>query len=61
MVALYADGGLAFPVAVAAGLAFVGALGLLMEQALFRPLRDNPLGGLVGLDRVSSDPAICLR
>jgi branched-chain amino acid transport system permease protein len=47
IVALYADGGQSFLVAVGAGLVFVGALGLLMEQALFRPLRDNPLGGLV--------------
>jgi branched-chain amino acid transport system permease protein len=47
VVALYADGGQSFLVAVGAGLVFVGALGLLMEQALFRPLRDNPLGGLV--------------
>ncbi len=47
VVALYADGGAPFLVAVAAGLAFVGCLGLVMERALFRPLRDNPLGGLV--------------
>ena len=47
IVALYAD--LAFPffAAVAIGLVFVGAVGLAMERALFRPLRDNPLGGLV--------------
>lgn len=47
VVALYADLSVPFLFAVAAGLIFVGALGLLMEQALFRPLRDNPLGGLV--------------
>jgi len=47
VVALYAGAGLPFLVAVAAGLLFVGMLGLLMEQALFRPLRENPLGGLV--------------
>ncbi|MBY8974602.1 branched-chain amino acid ABC transporter permease [Rhodobacteraceae bacterium NNCM2] len=47
VVALYADQGLPFLVAVAAGLGFAGLLGLLMEQTLFRPLRDNPLGGLV--------------
>lgn len=47
VVALYADRHLPFPVAVAAGLLFVGLLGLVMERALFRPLRDNPLGGLV--------------
>ena len=43
----YADGGLPFLVAVAAGLVFVGLLGIVMERALFRPLRDNPLGGLI--------------
>jgi branched-chain amino acid transport system permease protein len=47
VVALYADQALPFFVAVAAGLVFVGLLGLLMEFALFRPLRDNPLGGLI--------------
>ncbi|MDH3669311.1 MAG: branched-chain amino acid ABC transporter permease [Paracoccaceae bacterium] len=47
VVALYADLGFPFLVAIAAGLVFVGMLGLAMERALFRPLRDNPLGGLV--------------
>ncbi len=47
VVALYADLGLPFFVAVAIGLVFVGLLGLLMEYGLFRPLRDNPLGGLI--------------
>ncbi|HSD92640.1 MAG TPA: branched-chain amino acid ABC transporter permease [Methyloceanibacter sp.] len=47
VVALYAGFGVPFFVAVAAGLVFVGLLGLLMEFALFRPLRDNPLGGLI--------------
>jgi len=47
VVALYSFFGLPFLVAVAAGLVFVGALGLVMEYALFRPLRDNPLGGLI--------------
>ena len=47
VVALYSFFGLPFFVAVAAGLVFVGALGLVMEYALFRPLRDNPLGGLI--------------
>lgn len=47
VVALYADRQLPFLVAVAAGLLFVGLLGLVMERTLFRPLRDNPLGGLV--------------
>lgn len=47
VVALYADLQVPFLFAVAAGLAFVGMIGLAMERALFRPLRDNPLGGLV--------------
>lgn len=47
VVALYADIGIPFLLAVTLGLVFVGFLGLVMEQALFRPLRDNPLGGLV--------------
>ena len=47
VVALYADLQVPFLLAVAAGLAFVGMVGLAMERALFRPLRDNPLGGLV--------------
>lgn len=47
IVALYAGLNVPFFLAVAAGLLFVGCLGLLMERALFRPLKDNPLGGLV--------------
>lgn len=47
IVALYADLNIPFLLAVAAGLVFVGLLGLGMERALFRPLKDNPLGGLV--------------
>ena len=47
VVALYAGLGMPFFVAVAIGLIFVGLLGLLMEYGLFRPLRDNPLGGLI--------------
>ncbi|MEX0305413.1 MAG: branched-chain amino acid ABC transporter permease [Leisingera sp.] len=47
IVALYAGLNVPFFLAVAAGLLFVGCLGLLMEKALFRPLKDNPLGGLV--------------
>ncbi len=47
VVALYSMFNLPFFVAVAAGLVFVGVLGLIMEFALFRPLRDNPLGGLI--------------
>lgn len=47
VVALYSQLGVPFFAAVAAGLLFVGALGLVMESGLFRPLRDNPLGGLI--------------
>lgn len=47
IVLLYSDFQVPFFLAVAAGLIFVGFLGLVMERALFRPLRDNPLGGLV--------------
>ena len=47
IVALYAGLGIPFFAAVAAGLVFVGLLGLVMEYGLFRPLRDNPLGGLI--------------
>ena len=36
-----------FLVAVMAGLFFVGLLGLVMEQAIFRPLRETPLAGLI--------------
>ncbi|WP_136661057.1 branched-chain amino acid ABC transporter permease [Nitratireductor sp. XY-223] len=47
VVALYSHLNFPFLIAVAAGLAFVGLLGILMEYSLFRPLRDNPLGGLI--------------
>lgn len=47
VVLLYTDFQLPFIAAVGAGLAFAGCLGLAMERAMFRPLRDNPLGGLV--------------
>ncbi len=47
VVYVYAENQLPFFLAVAAGLVFVALLGLLMERALFRPLRDNPLGGLI--------------
>jgi len=47
VVYVYAEHQLPFFLAVAAGMVFVGLLGLLMERALFRPLRDNPLGGLI--------------
>ena len=47
IVTLYAGMNMPFLVAVAVGLAFVGCLGLVMEWGMFRPLRDNPLGGLI--------------
>ena len=47
IVAVYADWNLPYLVAVAVGMTFVGIVGLGMERAFFRPLRDNPLGGLV--------------
>lgn len=47
VVFFYADQSMPFLVAVFAGLVFVGLLGLLMERGLFRPLRTNPLGGLI--------------
>ncbi|WP_282608662.1 branched-chain amino acid ABC transporter permease [Pelagibius sp. Alg239-R121] len=47
VVALYADAGFPFFLAAAVGLIFVGIVGIGMERTLFRPLRDNPLGGLV--------------
>jgi branched-chain amino acid transport system permease protein len=43
----YADHHLPFWLAVATGLIFVGLLGIAMEHALFRPMRQNPLGGLI--------------
>jgi branched-chain amino acid transport system permease protein len=47
VVYVYADHHLPFPLAVAAGMIFVGVLGIAMDQALFRPMRSNPLGGLI--------------
>jgi branched-chain amino acid transport system permease protein len=43
----YADNSMPFLLAVCLGLVFVGVLGLAMERGLFRPLRSNPLGGLI--------------
>ncbi len=43
----YGGQGMPFLLAVAIGLMFVGMLGLVSERLLFRPLRDNPLGGLI--------------
>ncbi len=47
IVFFYAWLGLPFIVAVGLGMFFAGCLGVLMELALFRPLRTNPLGGLI--------------
>jgi branched-chain amino acid transport system permease protein len=47
VVALYSRMNVPFVLVAALGLIFVGCIGLLMERALFRPLRGNPLGGLV--------------
>jgi branched-chain amino acid transport system permease protein len=44
---LYRDHQLPYPLVAAIGLVFVGAVGVLMERSMFRPLRSNPLGGLV--------------
>ena len=46
VVAVYADAQFPFYVAVAVGLIFVGLVGIGMVRGLFRPMRDNPLGGL---------------
>ncbi len=47
VVALYADFQVPYVLVAALGLVFVGCVGVAMEWAMFRRLRDNPLGGLV--------------
>ena len=47
VVYLYAEQELPFFLAVAIGLIFLGMLGVAMERGLFRPMRNNPLGGLI--------------
>lgn len=47
VVALYSKMQMPFILVAAIALIFVGAVGLLMERTMFRPLRENPLGGLV--------------
>ena len=47
VVYLYAEQKLPFFLAVAVSLIFLGLLGAAMERGLFRPMRDNPLGGLI--------------
>lgn len=44
---VYAVLGLPFPVAVIAGAGLACLIGLFMERFLFRPMRGNPLGGLI--------------
>ncbi len=44
---LYAQHELPFFAAVVAAMIIVGIIGLIMEQILFKPMRDNPLGGLI--------------
>jgi len=45
---LYSEQGWPFFAAMGGAVVVVTLIGLLMERALFRPLRDNPLGGLIG-------------
>lgn len=47
VVAVYAGVKLPFFLAVAVGLIFVGLVGIGVERTLFRPMRENPLGGLI--------------
>lgn len=47
VVFFYADLGIPYVLAVIAAPIFLAAVGLFSERALFRPLRDNPLGGLI--------------
>ncbi len=44
---LYAQHELPFFAAVVAAMIIVGIIGLIIEQLLFKPMRDNPLGGLI--------------
>ncbi len=44
---LYAQNGFPFIVSVLIAIILVTAIGLLMERFLFRPKRDDPLGGLI--------------
>ena len=47
VVYLYVEQEMNYFAAVAIGLIFMGVLGAAMERGLFRPMRDNPLGGLI--------------
>ena len=44
---LYAQHKLPFFAAVVAAMIIVGVIGLILEQILFKPMRENPLGGLI--------------
>jgi len=44
---LYAQHKLPFFAAVVAAVIVVGVIGLILEQILFKPMRENPLGGLI--------------
>ncbi len=44
---LYSISGWPFFLAVVGALVIVAVIGLLMERGLFRPMRNNPLGGLI--------------
>src|SRR3546814_558349 len=44
---LYAQNGWPFMAAIAAALIVVLLIGIVMERFLFRPMRGNPLGGLI--------------
>lgn len=44
---LYSIMGWPFPIAVTCAFLLVMTIGLVMERLLFRPMRDNPLGGLI--------------
>ncbi|MDE0203072.1 MAG: hypothetical protein OXK73_11640, partial [Rhodospirillaceae bacterium] len=44
---LYAQNELPFFAAVVAAVVIVGIIGLILEQILFKPMRENPLGGLI--------------
>ena len=47
VVFFYAEQGMPFFLAVAIGLIGLGLFGAAIERGLFRPMRDNPLGGLI--------------
>lgn len=44
---VFSQNELPFFLGVAVAIVGVGLIGLIMERALFRPMRDNPLGGLI--------------